>query len=173
MSDKGRVFQDTVLLQGVCKSESMSTIWIQNSYMSRNLFIGGIPLKSVNTNVNNIRISRQQKLWPFELQFRDIREAMNELIQLNLNPSPTDIPSTLVFHPQNPTSLLVSSWDSTLRYYTISTNPSAQLISQYNQPAPILDVRFSHDGRNAATGSVNGSVNWYSDLRGETNLGST
>ena len=83
------------------------------------------------------------------------------LLQLNLNPSPTDIPSTLVFHPSNPTSLLVSSWDSTLRYYTLSTNPSAQLVSQYNQAAPILDVRFSNDGRNAVTGSVNGNVNLY------------
>lgn len=80
--------------------------------------------------------------------------------QLSLSPSPTDIPSSLVFHPQTPTSLLVSSWDSTLRYYTIATNPSAQLISQYNHPAPLLDCKFSHDGKNAVTASVNGNVNW-------------
>jgi cell cycle arrest protein BUB3 len=86
---------------------------------------------------------------------------MAETLQLTLSPSPTDIPSSLVFHPQTPTSLLVSSWDSTLRYYTISTNPSAQLISQYNHPAPILDCKFSADGKNAITASVNGNVNWY------------
>src|SRR5277367_1664206 len=87
---------------------------------------------------------------------------MSESLQLDLSPSPTDIPSSLVFHPQTPTSLLVSSWDSTLRYYTISTNPSAQLISQYNNPAPILDCAFSADGKNAITASVNGNVNLYS-----------
>jgi len=87
-------------------------------------------------------------------------KSMAESLQLDLSPSPTDIPSSLVFHPQTPTSLLVSSWDSTLRYYTISTNPSAQLISQYNHPAPILDCNFSADGKNAITGSVNGNVNW-------------
>jgi len=86
---------------------------------------------------------------------------MSDTMQLELSPSPTDIPSALVFHPSNPTSLLVSSWDSMLRYYTIATSPSAQLISQYNHPAPILDCKFSSDGRNAATASVNGSVNWY------------
>jgi WD40 repeat protein len=89
---------------------------------------------------------------------------MAETLQLSLSPSPTDIPSALVFHPHTPTSLLVSSWDSTLRYYTISTNPSAQLISQYNHPAPILDCKFSADGRNAVTASVNGNVNWYVSL---------
>jgi len=87
---------------------------------------------------------------------------MSESLQLDLSPSPTDIPSSLVFHPQTPTSLLVSSWDSTLRYYTISTDPSAQLISQYNHPAPILDCAFSADGKNAITASVNGNVNLYS-----------
>src|SRR5437764_12320514 len=61
-----------------------------------------------------------------------VQPAMAETLQLSLSPSPTDIPSALVFHPHTPTSLLVSSWDSTLRYYTISTNPSAQLISHYN-----------------------------------------
>jgi WD40 repeat protein len=86
---------------------------------------------------------------------------MTETYQLQLSPAPTDIPSALVFHPQTPTSLLVSSGDSTLRYYTIASNPSAQLISQYNHPAPILDCKFSQDGRNAVTASVNGNVNWY------------
>jgi WD40 repeat protein len=86
---------------------------------------------------------------------------MAQLLQLNLQPSPTDIPSALVFHPQRPSSLLVSAWDSSLRYYSISTDPAAQLISQYDHPAPILDCKFSQDGKYAVTGSVNGNVNWY------------
>jgi WD40 repeat protein len=85
---------------------------------------------------------------------------MAALIELDLSPAPSDIPSALEFHPQTP-SLLVSSWDSTLRYYSISTDPSSPLISQYNHPAPLLDCKFSRDGRNAITGSVNGNVNWF------------
>jgi WD40 repeat protein len=86
---------------------------------------------------------------------------MGDLLQLNLQPSLTDIPSALVFHPQRPSSLLVSSWDLSLRYYSISTDPAAQLISQYDHSAPILDCKFSQDGKFAVTGSVNGNVNWY------------
>jgi WD40 repeat protein len=102
-------------------------------------------------NLQAIRVICQQKL----------ATTMNELVQVTLNPPPTDIPSTLVFHPYTATSLLVSSWDSTLRYYAISADPSAQSISQYNQSSPILDCRFSNDGKNAVTASVNGQVNWY------------
>eukprot|EP00966_Prymnesium_polylepis_P117508 2716329-Prymnesium_polylepis.1 len=51
-------------------------------------------------------------------------------------------------------SLIVSSWDSSLRLYDVDAN---DVRSQLLQPCPLLDVDFLGDGSHAASAGMDGA----------------
>ncbi|KAI8336872.1 WD40-repeat-containing domain protein [Choanephora cucurbitarum] len=67
---------------------------------------------------------------------------MNDPSQIELNDPPKDGITNLTFHPSDPSLLLVSSWDKTLRIYNVETN---RLVQQFTSESAILDCCFGDD----------------------------
>ncbi|KAK4465237.1 putative mitotic checkpoint protein BUB3 [Cladorrhinum samala] len=73
--------------------------------------------------------------------------------QFEVSQPPTDAISALVFSPDAPNRLLVSSWDKHVYLYEVvdgSEQPQAQLVNKYEHRAPVLDVCFGAPSSNEA-----------------------
>ncbi|EJD08042.1 WD40 repeat-like protein [Fomitiporia mediterranea MF3/22] len=75
--------------------------------------------------------------------------------QYELSSPPFDSISTVKFSPSNPSHLLVSSWDTTVRYYDIDANEEK---CKFDHRAAVLDCCFSSDAKHAFTGGLDTSV---------------
>ncbi|KAH8112165.1 hypothetical protein DFH11DRAFT_1511940, partial [Phellopilus nigrolimitatus] len=63
--------------------------------------------------------------------------------------------SSVMFSPNGPDHLLVSSWDSTVRFYDVAANEKK---CKFDHRAPVPDFCFSPDGRHAFSGELDTSV---------------
>lgn len=74
------------------------------------------------------------------------KETTNDhAAQLELTPPPTDVISSVRFNPNNPTSLVVSSWDRHLYLYDTSAASGSMLQARYEHRAPVLDCAWVDD----------------------------
>ncbi|PPQ70230.1 hypothetical protein CVT24_013088 [Panaeolus cyanescens] len=73
---------------------------------------------------------------------------------------PFDTISSLQFSPRNSEQLLVSSWDTTVRLYDISSTSSRKLEvrAKFDHRAAVLACSFSADGTRAYSGGLDTSV---------------
>ncbi|KAH9848762.1 WD40 repeat-like protein [Lenzites betulinus] len=74
--------------------------------------------------------------------------------QIELASPPFDSVSSVRFSPSNPDHLLVSSWDTTVRFYDVATNEHK---SKYDHRAAVLATCFA-DGTHAYSGGLDTSV---------------
>ncbi|KAI0935053.1 hypothetical protein AcW1_009357 [Taiwanofungus camphoratus] len=74
--------------------------------------------------------------------------------QIELASPPFDSVSSVRFSPSNPSHLLVSSWDTTVRFYDIAANEQK---SKYDHRAAVLACCFS-DAAHAYSGGLDTSV---------------
>jgi len=74
--------------------------------------------------------------------------------QVALSSPPFDSISSTKFSPNNPNHLLVSSWDTTVRFYDIAANEQK---CKFDHRAAVLDCCFS-DGGHAYSGGLDPSV---------------
>ena len=74
--------------------------------------------------------------------------------QLQLHDAPRDGVTATSFAGDGK-SLIVSSWDASLRVYDVDANV---VRSQLLQPCPLLDCDFLPDGRHAASAGMDGAV---------------
>ncbi|THH13001.1 hypothetical protein EW146_g7170 [Bondarzewia mesenterica] len=74
--------------------------------------------------------------------------------QIELSSPPFDSVSSVRFSPSNPNHLLVSSWDTTVRFYDIAANEQK---SKFDHRAAALAVTFS-DASHAFSGGLDTSV---------------
>ncbi|KAH8115359.1 WD40 repeat-like protein [Phellopilus nigrolimitatus] len=84
--------------------------------------------------------------------------------QTALSSPPFDSVSSVKFSPNNPDHLIVSSWDTTVRFYDVAANEQK---CKFDHRAPVLDCCFSPDGRHAFSGGLDTSVREF-DLETET-----
>ncbi|KAI0628664.1 WD40-repeat-containing domain protein [Trametes polyzona] len=82
--------------------------------------------------------------------------------QLELASPPFDSVSSVRFSPSNPNHLLVSSWDTTVRFYDVAANEQK---SKFDHRAAVLACCFS-DGDHAYSGGLDTSVREF-DLQAE------
>lgn len=68
--------------------------------------------------------------------------------------------SRIVFAPESPNRLLVSSWDRKVYLYEIEDGetPSARRVRQFEHRAPVLDVCFGSSDNEAFTAGVDNRV---------------
>jgi cell cycle arrest protein BUB3 len=72
---------------------------------------------------------------------------------------PNDAISALVFAPDAPSRLLVSSWDKNLYLYEVAEGgEEARLIKTYEHRAPVLDVCFGANHEEAFTAGMDRHV---------------
>ena len=73
---------------------------------------------------------------------------------------PEDAVSRVVFAPESPNRLLVSSWDRNVYLYEIEDGdaPSARLVRQFEHRAPVLDVCFGGSDNEAFTAGLDHRV---------------
>lgn len=71
--------------------------------------------------------------------------------------------SRVVFAPESPTRLLVSSWDKNVYLYDVEDGetPSATLVRQFEHRAPVMDVCFGASDNEAFTAGVDHRVVRY------------
>jgi cell cycle arrest protein BUB3 len=69
--------------------------------------------------------------------------------QFELAQNPNDAISAVKFAPNSPTRLLVSSWDKNVYLYDTHAEPGGKLLQKYEHPAPVLDVCFGRDDKEA------------------------
>ncbi|TDL25339.1 WD40 repeat-like protein [Rickenella mellea] len=74
--------------------------------------------------------------------------------QFEINSPPFDSISSVRFSPTSSDHLLVSSWDTTVRFYDVAANEQK---SKFDHRAAVLDCCFS-DGSHAYSGSLDHSV---------------
>jgi cell cycle arrest protein BUB3 len=77
--------------------------------------------------------------------------------QFEVAQPPSDAVSAISFAPESPTRFLVSSWDSNVYLYDISTSDgehTANLVQTYPHQAPVLDVCFGADDNSAYTAGM-------------------
>ncbi|ETW77741.1 hypothetical protein HETIRDRAFT_435775 [Heterobasidion irregulare TC 32-1] len=74
--------------------------------------------------------------------------------QVELSSPPFDSVSSVLFSPNNPNHLLVSSWDTTVRFYDVAANEQK---SKFDHRAAVLAVAFS-DESHAYSGGLDTSV---------------
>ncbi|KAI5116551.1 hypothetical protein M0805_007559 [Coniferiporia weirii] len=84
--------------------------------------------------------------------------------QTELASPPFDGISSVKFSPNNPSHLLVSSWDTTVRFYDVNANEQK---CKFDHRAAVLDCCFSADGRHAFSGGLDTSVREF-DLESES-----
>lgn len=84
--------------------------------------------------------------------------------QFELQSPPFDGISTVKFSPNNPSHLLVSSWDTTVRFYDTKANEQR---CKFDHRAAVLDCCFSPDGRRGYSGGLDTLVREF-DLETET-----
>jgi WD40 repeat protein len=81
--------------------------------------------------------------------------------QFEVAQPPNDAVSALVFAPDSPTRLLVSSWDKNVYLYEISGaggTEEARLIKTYEHRAPVLGVCFGANQDEAFTAGMDRQV---------------
>ncbi|KAL5512636.1 hypothetical protein ACEPAG_3289 [Sanghuangporus baumii] len=83
--------------------------------------------------------------------------------QYTLNSPPFDSISSVKFSPTNPTHLLASSWDTTVRFYDVTVNEQR---CKFDHRAAVLDCCFSSDGKHGFSGGLDTSVREF-DLETE------
>ncbi|TEB21248.1 WD40 repeat-like protein [Coprinellus micaceus] len=75
---------------------------------------------------------------------------------------PFDSISSIRFHPTNPDLLLVSSWDTTVRYYdsgsAAAPSRPAELKAKFDHRAAVLACAFNGDGSRAYSGGLDTGV---------------
>ncbi|KAL5483169.1 BUB3 [Sanghuangporus weigelae] len=84
--------------------------------------------------------------------------------QYTLKSPPFDSISSVKFSPTNPTHLLASSWDTTVRFYDITVNEQR---CKFDHRAAVLDCCFSSDGKHGFSGGLDTSVREF-DLETES-----
>ena len=75
--------------------------------------------------------------------------------EIQLSSPPSDGISNVVFGRHTPDSLLVSSWDNSVRLYNTAQNAE---VHQYQHKAAVLDVCFGRSDSQCFSGSVDRSV---------------
>jgi cell cycle arrest protein BUB3 len=75
--------------------------------------------------------------------------------EIHLSSPPADGVSNVVFGRHTPDSLLVSSWDNTVRLYNTTDNVQ---VHQYSHKAAVLDACFGRSDSQCFSGSVDRSV---------------
>jgi cell cycle arrest protein BUB3 len=75
--------------------------------------------------------------------------------EIHLSTPPSDGVSNVVFGRHTPDSLLVSSWDNSVRLYNTTQNVQ---LHQYQHKAAVLDVCFGRSDGQCFSGSVDRSV---------------
>ncbi|OCB91027.1 WD40 repeat-like protein [Sanghuangporus baumii] len=83
--------------------------------------------------------------------------------QYALKSPPFDSISSVKFSPTNPTHLLASSWDTTVRFYDVTVNEQR---CKFDHRAAVLDCCFSSDGMHGFSGGLDTSVREF-DLETE------
>ncbi|KAJ0115355.1 hypothetical protein N8I77_000723 [Diaporthe amygdali] len=80
--------------------------------------------------------------------------------QFEVAQPPDDAVSRVVFAPESPTRLLVSSWDKNVYLYEIEDGDagSAKLVRQFEHRAPVMDVCFGGSDNEAFTAGVDHRV---------------
>ncbi|THH09252.1 hypothetical protein EW145_g2146 [Phellinidium pouzarii] len=84
--------------------------------------------------------------------------------QTELASAPFDGISSVRFSPTDPSHLLVSSWDTTVRFYDVNANEQR---CKFDHRAAVLDCCFSQDGKHGFSGGLDTSVREF-DLESET-----
>ena len=69
--------------------------------------------------------------------------------QFELAQNPTEPISSVKFATNNPTRLLVSSWDRHVYLYDTHAEPGGKLLQKFEHRAPVLDVCFGRDDNEA------------------------
>ncbi|KAI9842100.1 MAG: hypothetical protein M1837_007461 [Sclerophora amabilis] len=78
--------------------------------------------------------------------------------QIELASPPSDAISAVKFAPGSSTKLLVSSWDKSVYLYDILAQEGGLLIQSFEHRAPVLDVCFGADDKEAFTGGLDWDV---------------
>ncbi|KAL2024037.1 hypothetical protein VTK56DRAFT_272 [Thermocarpiscus australiensis] len=79
--------------------------------------------------------------------------------QFEVAQPPNDAVSSIVFAPDSPTRLLVSSWDKNVYLYEISNGAeAASLVGTFEHRAPVLDVCFGANQNEAFTAGMDRQV---------------
>jgi cell cycle arrest protein BUB3 len=98
---------------------------------------------------------------------------MKPVQQFELAQSPNDAISSLVFAPDAPTRLLVSSWDKNVYLYdthTDSEDGHGKLIQTFEHRAPVMDVCFGADDNEAFSAGMDWTVKKIDLESGEQTL---
>jgi len=69
--------------------------------------------------------------------------------QFELAQNPSDAISAVKFSPYDPNRLLVSSWDKGVYLYDIHGGPGGKQLNKFEHRAPVLDVCFGRDDKEA------------------------
>lgn len=93
--------------------------------------------------------------------------------QVELSDPPGDAVSAVKFAPGSSTRLIVSSWDRHVHLYDTAAAPSGTLIRKFEHRAPVLDVCFGADDREAFTAGLDHDVRRVDLETGEQTVLST
>ncbi|KAI9886136.1 MAG: hypothetical protein M1823_002039 [Watsoniomyces obsoletus] len=78
--------------------------------------------------------------------------------QVELSQPPRDAISALKFGPGSSTRLIVSSWDRNVYLYDTGVQPGGVLLRKYEHRAPVLDVCFGADDKEAFSAGLDHDV---------------
>lgn len=81
-----------------------------------------------------------------------------EMSQQELRNAPLDAISALKFGPGDSHRLLVSSWDKSVYLYDIGSESTHLLLNSFEFRAPVLDVCFGSNDREAYVGGLDWDV---------------
>lgn len=131
-----------------CSAASqVSTLLISNSYPPLS---ATLPSKSWR----QVRIILNTMLWPSSSPNITCPATQFEVAQ-----PPNDAISAVVFAPDAPRRLLVSSWDKNLYLYEVAEGgEEASLVKTYEHRAPVLDVCFGANQDEAFTAGMDRQV---------------
>ena len=83
------------------------------------------------------------------------------LDDITLPSPPFDSISSIRYSPNNPDQLLVSAWDTTVRFYIAPESTPPELKAKFDHRAAILTCAFNVDGTKAFSGGLDASLREY------------